>query len=466
MVVRQMGCLGAVVAMVALTPPSADACGMMPPELTRANGQPLLSVEDIIRDVALVADGEVVGISTEKICVPKDPSNCIDVPSAMLVRIDKAYKGALQPVVEVAPLAGCDSDGGVAVGLEAIGARIFLIADTISDRMQPFYSTARYSQTYDPVGVPESEWERFRGLWLDLEARAAEHPADAGGWLALARAMEQWRDYPRALKAYDRLAALLPQDLDIQASRGRMLFYLRAPEAEAVLSRVVAERPMDAKSRSLLALLRYQRGEAVSLTGLDLSNTDLRGRSFRGVDFSRSDFSGADLRGSTELIDVILNGAKLKAARFYDGFPLYDRINGVSLRDADFTGSSFEDIPWPADHTGIKLSGVRLPVNALLRDDFKWLMDSDLAGARIGCARLPEAEWWQETGLTSVHTQYRRDRWRDYLDELNQALRLQREKPAAMLDTSCSEAIRNHLHEKCAPWVAKSERPPECKIDF
>jgi tetratricopeptide (TPR) repeat protein len=316
-----------------------------------------------------------------------------------------------------------------------------------------------------------SAWERYRQLWLDLEAHAEKHPDDPAGWRALARAMEEWRDYAGALKAYDRLAALLPQDLDIQARRGRMLFYLRNPEAEAVLARVVAARPGDAKSRSLLALLRYrpspgsQPDVTSSLTELDLSNTDLRGRLFKQVDFSGSDFSGADLR-YTYLEEVNFARANLSRAQFFDGFPFYSDIYVTSLRNADFTGSFVEDIPPAADYSGIKLSGVTVPANAFLGGDLKWVMQADLTGARIGCTALANAEWWRKTGLSSEETGYRRERWQDHLDELKQAQRVVQEHPAALLDASCSEAIQNHVHDNCAPWIAKADRPPACKIDF
>jgi hypothetical protein len=283
--------------------------------------------------------------------------------------------------------------------------------------------------------------------------------------------MEAWRDYAGALKAYDRLVALLPQDLDIQASRGRMLFYLRKPEAETVLSRVVAARPADAKSRSLLALLHYhpspgsQRDATSSLTGLDLSNTDLRGRLFKQVDFSGSDFSGADLR-YTYLDEVNFARANLSRARFYYGFPLLFEVSVTSMRNADLTGVSFDDIPPAGDYSGIKLSGVTVPVRAFGKNEFRWLMDADLTGARIACTALAEPEWWQETGLTAEKAQYRRDRWQDHIDEMNAARRFTQEHPAVLLDATCLKAIEDHLHENCAPWIAKSDRPPACKIDF
>jgi tetratricopeptide (TPR) repeat protein len=459
-----------------LAVPPAGACSSMAPELTRADGQPLRSVEDAGRDAGLVADGEVIGIGTEKICAPPDSNNCRDFPRTLIFRIDRSYKGALDPVIEVEPLGGCASDGsgGVDNGLVPIGTRMLLTAEIMPDRMELFPSTARYLQTADFVslensflmGVPVSEWERYRRLWLDLEAHAAKRPDDPERWRDLARAMEEWRDYPRALKAYDRLAALLPRDLDIQASRGRMLFYLRMPEAEAVLSRVVAENPADPKSRSLLAIQRYELGVTSSLTGLDLSNTDLRGRSFKDVDFSRSDLSGADLRGNTEFIEVNLAETDLSAARFFDGYPLYNRIYPTSLRNADFTSSTFEDIPLAGDSSGIKLSGVTLPIRAFSNQDLAFVTQADLTGARIGCTALADAEWWRKTSLSSEELGYRRDRWQDHLDELKQAQRVVKEHPGALLDASCSEAIQNHVHENCAPWIAKADRSPACKIDF
>ena len=469
----------------------AEACSQFTPELTHLDGSPLRSVQDAIRDAGLVAEGEVVAISTEKICARLNPSDCREKPSNVIFRIDKPYKGASDPVVEFPPDVGCSSDGsgGVEVYWPSVGTRMLLTANLMPDRLRPFHSIARYVQVDDfiaiqndrLVGVPLPEWEHYRHLWVDLEARASAHPDDPEGWRNLARAMEGWRDYPRALEAYDKLGELLPRDLDIEANRGRMLFYLRRPEAEAVLSRVVAARPADAKSRSLLRLLRYrpsagsQPDVTSSLTGLDLSNTDLRGRRFKNVDFSGSNFSGADLRGS-ELLQVNFAKTNLSRARFFAGYPLEFDIWVTSLRDADFTGSYIEDIPPAEDHGGIKLSGVKVPANALLKGYFigqfgslgysTWLMQADLAGARIWCAPLPEAAWWQQAGLTSEETKGRRENWQYHLDQLNLAQRIVREQPAALLDASCSEAIKNHLHENCAPWIAKADRPPACQIDF
>lgn len=463
MIVRLFGWFGAVIAAIALAAP-AGACSSMIPQLTRVDGQPLRSVEDAVRDAGLVAEGEVIRIGTVKICAPSEPTDCRDFPSTLIFRIDTPYKGALDPVVEVEPLGGCaaDGSGGIWDGLVPVGTRLLLTAEIMPDLMEPMSSTVRYHQTDDfvniqgnsIVGVPLSEWERYRRLWMDLEARAAAHPGDPQGWRDLAHAMDAWRDYPRALKAYDRLAALLPQDLDIQASRGRLMFYLRMPEAEAVLSRVVKERPSDAKSRSLLALLRYRPGATSSLTGLDLSNTDLRGRSFTDVDFSGSNFSGADLRGYAELENVNLAEANLSRAKFFDGYPL-DHIYPTSLRNADFTDSYFEDIPAPSILDGAKLSGVVVPVKALgdLNDH------ADLSGARIICSPIPKAKYWQ---VASFHSQ--RETWQDHIDELKDANHAVQEQPAALLDASCSEAIRDHLHESCTPWILEAKRSPGCKI--
>ena len=463
MVVRTLGWLSVLVAAFVLAVPPAGACGMMGPELTRADGQPLRSVEDAVRDAGLVADGEVIGIGTEKICAPPNSKNCREFPWTLIFRIDRSYKGALDPVVEVKPLGGCASSGGIDDGLVPIGTRMLLTAELMPDRMQSFSSTARYLEADDFVSlqdnhlmrVPLSEWERYRRLWMDLEARAVAHPDDPEGWRDFAHAMEEWRDYPRALQAYDRLAALLPQDVDIQASRGRILFYLRMPEAEVVLSHVVRVRPSDAKSRSLLALLRYKPGLTSSLTGLDLSNTDLRGRSFVDVDFSGSDFSGADLRGYAELKEVNLANTNFSGAKFFDGYELYDRIYPTSLRNADFTGSYIEDIPAPSILEGAKLSGVVVPVRALanLNDH------ADLSGAHIICSPIPPAKYWQ---VSSFHSQ--RETWQGHIDDLKDASRAVQEQPAALLDASCSEAIRDHLHENCAPWILDAKRSPGCKI--
>jgi hypothetical protein len=274
--------------------------------------------------------------------------------------------------------------------------------------------------------------------------------------------MEQWRDYARALKAYDRLAALLPQDLDVQANRGRMMLYLGMPEAEPVLSRVVASRPDDMQSKSLLAVVQRKPGAPASLTGLDLRDIDLRDMAFQAVDFSGSDFRGADLRNA-RFEGAKLDGADLRGAVLTYGLPYgfdAEGFRGASLRDADLTGNYIDGLLFAGvDLRGAKLSGVDVPATFLKEDRLSSLRHANLAGSRIKCDQAPDTAQW-----LASDTNERRKYWQDYIDELKLVQRVTQEQPAAMLDASCSGAIRDHLHENCAPWIAKTDRPPACKI--
>jgi uncharacterized protein YjbI with pentapeptide repeats len=416
----------------------------------------ILSTEEMIRDSGPIASGEVVEVRMNRACVSED--SCGELPT-MIFRVDKMYKGFVEPVFEFYPIELC--------GFEVhLGDRMVLSPDPAGDLSEMLGIKAPYVVA-GGVGGWQPELDKIRNHRLDLEARAAERLDDPAGWQELASFMEEWRDYERALKAYDRLARLLPKDLDIQAKRGRLLFYLRMPEAELVLSRVVAARPSDRLSRSLLAILQYESGDSPSMTGLDLRNTDLRDRAFENMDFSGTDFSGADLR-RIQLKNVKLDEVDLRGALLTVG-PPGSRIEAVTLRRANLSNHYIGDqtygivhlLAMATDVRGAKLSGVDVPVGYLGGDGPSSLSRADLSGARIVCDATPDAAWWR-----IANVDYRRQHWQDYLDDLKLAQRIVDEQPAALLDASCSDAIRDVLHEDCAPWIAKANRPAACKIDF
>ena len=459
MVVRSLGMLAASVVVLALAAPPAGACGNMGP--MGPDGQPL-SVKAKIRDAGPVAFGQVVEIRKTRACDLKDPNNCGTLPT-VIFRIDKIYKGVLDPIIEFYPIELCDFE-------VHRGDWMTLSPDPTDDDFKSIGITAPYT-VFGGVGGWQPELDQFRKLWLDLEARAEERPDDPAGWRELARVFEEWRDYERALKAYDRSAALLPEDLDILASRGRIQFYLGMPEAGAVLSRVVAARPSDSRSRSLLALLQYESGTNSSMKGLDLRNADLRGRAFENADLSGSDFRGADLRG-LQLNNVKLDETDLRGALFSIG-PNGDRLDRITLRDANFAGNYIGNsmfgivgiLAGATDLRGIKLSDVHIPAWLLGGDDPRSLIHADLSGARITCDAIAEADWWKpKESSTPDYVEYQHQHWQKYIGDLKLAQRAVQEQPAALLDASCSEAIQNHLHENCAPWIAKADRSPACKL--
>jgi hypothetical protein len=451
MVVHALAWVVAAVAVATLAAPLAGACSFAP--FSRPDGQPLTR-EDQIRDSGPVVYGEVIATRVTHICLPGEREDTCGDLRSLVFRVDKTYKGRLNPIIEIDPLNVCDFEMN-------LGDRMAISPEPELDVFKAMGASAQYS-VFGGVDVEQPEWDRYRSLWMGLEMRAREQPNDPERWREFARVMEQWRDYGLALEAYDRLAALLPQDLDIQASRGRMLFYLRMPEAKEVLLRVVAARPGDTRSKSLLAVLRHKPGEATSLTGLDLRDVDLRDMAFETVNFSRSDFRGADLRG-TRLDSAKLDGADFRGAvlsyGFPDGYPAKG-FEGASLRNADLTGNYIDGIFLAgADLQDAKLSGVDVRASYLTWGGPKSLIHANLSGARIKCDQAPDAARWQEAD-TEEHRKY----WQDYIDELKLVRRVTQEQPAAKLDTSCADAIRDLLSENCAPWITKADRSPACKI--
>jgi tetratricopeptide (TPR) repeat protein len=450
--------LGVMLSVVVVVVGAADAqaCGCT--ELPDFQAHPEAAQAEV-RSISLLADAEVVELRSREVCWPDAPDDtpCIIAESAVFA-IKTPYKGAPDSVIEVGidrddvydPVNDCDLK--VIPGKRMLLAAYFLTENTKYD-VAGYHTNACTANIFAQKPI-RAAVDDYRRQWEELKSRAEAAPADPAPWRSLATFFERWRDYPAALNAYRRATEIAPDDSPSMTSLGRMLFYLRHPEAGVALGRAVALNPSDSRAAALQELVRaryevrYKYGAKFEVP-MDLRDLDLRRYRFVGIDLSGADFRGADLRGAWfERVD--LTGANFEGLDLQRTLLKDAKLARADLRNTRIYGMGALDLK------DAKLEGASLGAGTL---GYAPLLDADLTGAHITCLGTPDRGVFYDAGVPM-----------EYLENYKLAQRIKSAQPAAELGPACLAGIANYLEPspetaKCASWAAEEEdRPGDCHI--
>ncbi|WP_395020935.1 pentapeptide repeat-containing protein [Dongia sp.] len=422
---------------------AALACTCSTSDLTETDA------ERYFRYTDLAVDAKVVGLRTDVVCAPNDNDilPCVNL-DAVVLSVTNIYKGSSEESVEVAYDDDCEPKF-------VVGSTRQIVAQWMipTDGSRPYYRTnsclldltedARYRDHLDSYG---NDWRR-------LIARTAQAPQDIGAWQDLAAFLERWEDYPSALEAYRRVAALQPAAG--ATAVGRMLFYQRDARAKASLEQAVALRPEDAQARGLLALL-YARDAVPPTERFPTPGPfDFRSVNLRGFQFTELDLRGADFRG-TELHLAKFESTDLSEANFRGADLEWVSWRKVSLAGADLRDTRLYALEYVRN---AKLAGARIGIGSLSSPEAPPISDLDLTGVHIRCGSAPNPrgrDWFDGD-------------WAGYMESILLAQQIRKTQPSADLGPACRKAIANYLEPTpetatCTPWIDEENRPPECEI--
>lgn len=159
-------------------------------------------------------------------------------------------------------------EGEAAAGsVEARPARAWAAAVALS---VPLLALALYLMLGNPDGLDPQKVAGQQGFSREqvaemvggLAARLEKEPDNAEGWMMLARSYMVLEDYPKAAAAYERLAALVPDNADILADWADVVAATQGAvsgPAEAIVARALAVDPNHMKALLLSGSAAFER---------------------------------------------------------------------------------------------------------------------------------------------------------------------------------------------------------------